>query len=827
MAELDRFEARFAAAYRRYLEEGPVEVDAGAVARRAAVDAPRRQAWVAGFRPFGLSPALAWLLLLSALLLALTIGSLVTGGWRPDLAILLGPSPSPAATAAPGEDEGTDILATTKAKPLPARATCPAGSDPNAPGPADQERPSAYDAGSMAFDRHAGRIVLLAHDDYSLVQRDPPVWGSHTWTFDVCTNTWQRMSPPDEPPASAGAAAQLVYDADSDRTVAFDADGTAWSYDLAADRWTQGSRFVEAKGVSAAVNQDRAGVSALYHDPSGLVIVYDGVSLWAYDVDTDTMAKVRQRPDPSRPEGSGAPGGSVDFSPVRAGYDSLHDVLVVYGMPGGAEWQTWTFDVKASTWRFEASAETPRMRLVLPAHELRSPSVGTGAVFDEASALTLFNGHPSSPSELTDTQVDAYDAGQNEWRTLDPGIATSDRTFLWCESSPPVYDPLNGRAVCRGGIWDPDFGFSPTGVAAFSAGTGEWRWLLEPEPLPAPISAPTPAPATGAFSPTGSMTAARFRAAATLLADGRALVVGGSEDVAAAEIFDPPTGAFSPTGAMSITRTGATATLLADGRVLVIGGWHDPDYLASAEIFDPPTGTFSPTGPMTTARDQHLATLLRDGRVLVVGGLNGSGYLASAEIYDPKTGTFSPTGSMSVARERHTVTLLADGRVLVVGGSGPAMDVAEPVHASAEVYDARTGEFSPTGSMTTRRDDHTATLLEDGRILVAGGNGLAAAEIYDPKTGTFGPTGSMSGAHAYHTATLLADGRVLVAGGIGGAGTATAEIFDPSTGTFSPTGPMATSRSHHTATLLPDGRVLITGGSEDVERRTAAEIYKP
>ena len=182
------------------------------------------------------------------------------------------------------------------------------------------------------------------------------------------------------------------------------------------------------------------------------------------------------------------------------------------------------------------------------------------------------------------------------------------------------------------------------------------------------------------------------------------------------------------------------------------------------------------------------ATLLPGGRVLIAGGGHryGSfgmtpslGMLDSAELYDPAAGTFSPTGSMAAVRGWHTATLLPDGRVLIAGGS---------YEAPAELYDPQTGTFSPTGSMEVDREAATATLLPDGRVLIAGGSYEATAELYDPQTGTFSPTGSMTmtAFRSNATATMLPDGRVLIAGGIGviagtldGTTLASAEMYGP------------------------------------------------
>jgi WD40 repeat protein len=186
---------------------------------------------------------------------------------------------------------------------------------------------------------------------------------------------------------------------------------------------------------------------------------------------------------------------------------------------------------------------------------------------------------------------------------------------------------------------------------------------------------------------------------------------------------------------------------------------------------------------------------------------------------------------MTTPRRFHTATVLPNGLVLIAGGFGTA---------SAELYNPLTRTFTPTGSMNAARAEHTATLLPNGKVLIAAGfdpSGIliASAELYDPASGTFTLTGSMSVARRDATATLLPSGKVLITGGYPGpgslpypTGTTSAEVYDPATGTFTSAGIMTVARIDHAAVLLPNGKVLIVGGQSDPNTYlSSAETYDP
>jgi hypothetical protein len=318
----------------------------------------------------------------------------------------------------------------------------------------------------------------------------------------------------------------------------------------------------------------------------------------------------------------------------------------------------------------------------------------------------------------------------------------------------------------------------------------------------------------------------RAQATATLLADGRVLVIGGYRGNGAndtADLYDPSTGSFIATGKLAQGRYWHTATLLADGSVVAIGGTGSGrSPVISAERWNPTTGSFAVAAELPSARTLHAASLLADGRVLVVGGLMPDAALDTgpALLFDPTTATFASAGSLRHPRAWHAVVRLPDDRVLVVGGPG-----------EAELWNGTTSSFSPAGMLETPRWWATATVLADGKVLIVGGfegeafdaqaRPVAIAELWDPATGSFRQAGTLHDARAIHAAVLLPDGRrVVVIGGASEVGlngplpTTSVELWDESTMTFKVLAPLQVARSGPSAALLAGGQVLVVGGAD-------------
>jgi N-acetylneuraminic acid mutarotase len=343
----------------------------------------------------------------------------------------------------------------------------------------------------------------------------------------------------------------------------------------------------------------------------------------------------------------------------------------------------------------------------------------------------------------------------------------------------------------------------------------------------------------GAWSPAMAMGAGRGYQTATLLPNGKVLVVAGSQTsriLASAELYDPQTRRWSSAGTLRTARSLHTATLLKSGKVLVVGGSQvSPFYLgslATAEIYDPQTNSWALAASMYTPRSYHTATLLADGRVLVVGGIQASNdvtgaVLASAELYDPVTDTWTAAAPMPGARAKHAATLLADHRVLVTGGQGSDYYAFSGYFRTAELYDPATDSWSPAASMNYPRINATSTRLPDGRVLVVGDDGVneGTAEIFDPRNDRWVQTPDSGVGRAEHVAVALRNGTVLVAGGVG---EASAQLFDWRRDTWSSAGALNVIRASATATVLGDGRVLVAGGfgSRSIPW-SSVELYDP
>ena len=417
MTERDRFELDLADALRAYAEEASLQVHPTELARQLATAYPHGRT---RFGAWGLGSTvhLAWVpLSLAGLLIAMVGGMLIAG-------------------AQPTQDPQAVL------PPVGETYTCPAGSNPDVPGPVDQARPRTDTPAAVTLDRRTGKLVALVDVDDSV----------QTWTYDVCTNTWTQMHPDREPVAVeqvgvdrwAWFAYDVVYDINSDLTIALDRRyGSMWAYDMQADTWTQ------KRDAPDAPTDTRLGA---YDTLTTRVIAAkdaDPAELWSYDVEADVWAPIHQ---------TNTLGGGLAYLPFV--YDASVDQIVAYQwrVPyDTSDQQTWLFDLPTGTWS-RSTAETPS----IPCGWI---AVSPAIVYDEATKRTVV---------ICGSRLASYDAAADRWEVVE-----YETDFGW-NPPPTVYDPVNERLVAYG-----DSGQ----VVAFNPRTGDWTILLEPspgEPSPSP-----------------------------------------------------------------------------------------------------------------------------------------------------------------------------------------------------------------------------------------------------------------------------------------------------------------------------------------------------
>ncbi len=661
----------------------------------------------------------------------------------------------------------------------------------------DARAPSPRANATFAFDVDRRVMVLFGGGTTSAVGGF-----DDTWTWDG--QAWTQQHPAHSPPGTSYAA--MAYDVIHHRMVLYEP-GRGES--VPPQTWTwDGADWTQENPVHTPPTRIEA---AMASDPSrdGVVLVggtssSDQSDIWAWNGADWTQV-------------------APDVGPI---FGAPHAVLV--SPKGGG---SLLVVGNARTYKFEAGAWAPFGSGDMPPGNYYVGNV----VYDTGGTEPIGFVRFGDKGE-TWTWLPGRDSG---WRVLNPPCSPPGR---WANTFRPAmaYDDWRGVVVLFGGR-DRNDTWTFDGQTWSPAASGV---------IPTPSPSPEPSPGTG-WSQLPALLTGRIDHTATLLPDGRVLVVGGgleseTNSQASAELFDPKTNRWSYAAPMASPRQRHTATLLPDGTVLVVGGLGPGR--GTAELYDPATNSWSSAGTLVQARANHQAVLLLDGTVLVVGGRQPGRPLSDAEIFQPKTRTWTAVASLSVSRDRPVAVLLRNGKVLVTGGVttdvGGSLDAAvlfgNPL-SSTELYDPATKAWSPGAPMGTGRVGHVMAVLADGRVLVVGGTrDPASAELYDPARDSWVAVGSVLPPRIAPAIGLLSDRRVLVAGGlmekydpatVATTGyvpvlLVTADIFDPARAAWTPAPPMREARWLATGTTLPDGRVLVCGGGNPLAAGShAVEAY--
>ncbi len=520
---------------------------------------------------------------------------------------------------------------------------------------------------------------------------------------------------------------------------------------------------------------------------------------------------------------TGAPSGQEN---VDAGAVLLPGgkVLIAGGAASAAQGSPVTtaqlFDSLTGAWSATGSLNTPREN-----HTMTLLQDGT----------VLVTGGFDGANPLNSTEL--YDPTTGHWRMVAPmGIAranhqavalTDGRIFVVSSGSAEIYDPRDGN-------------WQATSAPLSSSGTSGTATLLPSGEVLVTGGTTSQAdaelydPIADTWTATHGLVSPHTRGTLTVLASGDALLVGGDLQQAnpsapSVEVYQRGPNQWISAGGLITARRNHSASLLPNGQILVIGGnaAAGANALSSSEVYDPNTGRWKNGASMAVPHALHTATILPSDRILVVNGTDSGA--SSAELCDFTSPSVQVGGASLSARNASTYTLLPDGQILLAGGQ----DANGAAFPTCELYDPETDSWSDTGALKTPRVGHTATLLVNGKVLLVGGfmpgtaSFVATSEVYDPATGKCTTTaGNPLARHITHTATLLRDGTVIVAGGFNQTSDPTyCEIYDPGSDSWSVGAPIDQLRVGATATLLPSGLVLMTGGASGAP--VGSIIYNP